>query len=81
MQNPSISRADIVAQTLAEYPEMMTAKQVLEVLPFPTSTFYRSVKVGRFPQPVKLTTRNCLWHKAEVFAFMTGAWKPEQVEA
>jgi prophage regulatory protein len=35
--------------------------QVLEILPISKSTWWKGVKEGRFPKPIKLTERTSAW--------------------
>mgnify|MGYP005872227387 FL=1 len=44
--------------------------QVLELYPVSPATWWRGVKNGRFPQPVKLTERTTAWRVEEVEALL-----------
>ena len=40
--------------------------QVLEILPISKSTWWKGIKEGRFPRPVKLTERTSAWSRADI---------------
>jgi prophage regulatory protein len=42
--------------------------QVLEILPISKSTWWKGIKEGRFPKPVKLTERTSAWLRADIDA-------------
>lgn len=42
--------------------------QVLEILPISKSTWWKGVKEGRFPKPVKLSERTSAWSRADIDA-------------
>ena len=42
--------------------------QVLEILPISKSTWWKGIRDGRFPKPVKLTERTSAWSCAEIDA-------------
>ncbi|MBU0800756.1 MAG: AlpA family phage regulatory protein [Alphaproteobacteria bacterium] len=47
-------------------PEVLRLRDVIRVTGLPRSTIYAQIKLGNFPPPVKLTTRNVGWLKGEV---------------
>lgn len=42
--------------------------QVLQIFPVSKSTWYRGIKTGLYPQPVKLNVRSVAWKASEIFA-------------
>jgi predicted DNA-binding transcriptional regulator AlpA len=44
--------------------------QVLERIPVSRSGWWKGVKEGRFPQPVKLSPRVTVWRASDVQAFI-----------
>lgn len=40
--------------------------QVLELFPVSRATWWRGVKEGKFPQPVKLTERTTAWRMEDI---------------
>jgi prophage regulatory protein len=42
--------------------------QVLEILPISKSTWWKGIREGRFPKPVKLSERTSAWSRAEIDA-------------
>lgn len=40
--------------------------QVLEILPISKSTWWKGIKEGRFPRPVKLTERTSAWLREDI---------------
>ena len=44
--------------------------QVLELYPVSPATWWRGVKSGKFPQPVKLTVRTTAWRVEDVERFL-----------
>jgi len=49
--------------------------QVLERIPVSRSGFWKGVKEGRFPQPVKLSPRVTVWRASDVQAYIEAAAK------
>ena len=49
--------------------------QVLERIPVSRSGFWRGVKEGRYPQPVKLSPRVTVWTLSSVQAYIDAASK------
>lgn len=47
--------------------------QVLERIPVSRSGFWKGVKEGRFPQPVKLSPRVTVWKASDVQAYIEQA--------
>jgi len=41
-------------------------KQVLQVIPVGRSTWWRGVKEGRFPEPIKLGPRTTCWRAEDI---------------
>ncbi len=46
----------------------MRLPQVLEILPISKSTWWKGIREGRFPKPVKLSERTSAWSRAEIDA-------------
>jgi len=46
--------------------------QILEILPIGRSTWWKGVKDGRFPPPIKLGTRITMWDEEEVLRLVQG---------
>jgi predicted DNA-binding transcriptional regulator AlpA len=44
--------------------------RVLELIPVSKSTFWAGIKAGRYPAPVKLSSRISVWRAEEIFAFI-----------
>jgi prophage regulatory protein len=42
--------------------------QVLEILPVSKSTWWKGIRDGRFPKPVKLSERTSAWSRADIDA-------------
>lgn len=42
--------------------------QVLEILPISKSTWWKGIREGRFPKPVKLSERTSAWLRADIDA-------------
>jgi prophage regulatory protein len=40
--------------------------QVLEILPISKSTWWKGIREGRFPKPVKLSARTSAWSRADI---------------
>ncbi len=49
--------------------------QVLERVPVSRSGFWKGVKEGRFPQPLKLSPRVTVWRASDVQAFIEASAK------
>ena len=48
---------------------LLDVKQVAELLNIGVSTVWVLVKEGRFPEPIKLTSRCSLWKRSDVVAW------------
>lgn len=44
--------------------------QVLAVFPVSKSTWWRGVKTGKFPKPIKLTERTSAWDVSDIRALL-----------
>ncbi|MBN2034829.1 MAG: AlpA family phage regulatory protein [Deltaproteobacteria bacterium] len=42
--------------------------QVLEIFPISKSTWWKGIKEGRFPRPIKLTERTSVWSRSDIDA-------------
>lgn len=40
------------------------------IIPVSRSTWFAGVKAGRFPQPVRLSSRAVAWRASEIYAFV-----------
>lgn len=54
---------------------LLRLPQVLERIPVSRSGFWKGVKEGRFPQPVKLSPRVTVWRASDVAAYIEAASK------
>lgn len=54
-------------------------KTVLQFFPVSKSTWWRGVKDGKFPQPVRLTERTTAWRAAEIHALIRETAKHQGV--
>ena len=45
-------------------------RELLRHVPFAHSTLWREVQAGRFPRPIKLTTRATAWRWGDVLAWL-----------
>ena len=50
--------------------ELLTCKQVTEIVPLTQSTIYRLMRKNRFPLPVKIGGRNVRWLRSEVMDWL-----------
>ena len=41
-------------------------KQILAIIPIGKSTWWRGVKEGRFPKPIKLSARTTVWRAEDI---------------
>lgn len=57
--------------------ELLTCKQVLEIVPLTTSTLYRLMRQNRFPTPLKIGRRNVRWKRSEVLAWLDNCPRAE----
>ena len=46
------------------------AKQILELLPVGRTTFYKMVRNGDFPKPIRMGENISVWRNAEVLAWL-----------
>jgi len=49
---------------------LLKIQKVIELTTLSRSTIYRLVEIGKFPRPVKLTTRTIGWVEEEVKEFI-----------
>ena len=49
---------------------LLKIQKVIELTTLSRSTIYRLVEIGKFPKPVKLTTRTIGWVEEEVKEFI-----------
>jgi predicted DNA-binding transcriptional regulator AlpA len=49
---------------------LLRLKQVLQLVPVAKSTWWKGVKTGRFPQPVKLGPRVTAWKSEDIRALL-----------
>ena len=47
-------------------PELLKIQQVLALYPVSRSRWYAGVKMGEFPQPIRLGQRSVAWFKSEI---------------
>lgn len=63
----------IMSATLGRLPEtgyVRQAQLIPAIIPFSSATFWRKVKAGTFPAPVKLSERVTAWRVEDVRAWM-----------
>lgn len=48
--------------------KLLRLPQVLEIIPVSRSTWYRGMKEGRYPQPIKLSTRAVGWKESDILS-------------
>lgn len=46
------------------------AKQILQLIPIGKTSFYKLVKDGKFPQPIKLGANTTVWRNSDVLAWL-----------
>ncbi len=49
---------------------LLRVNQVLEIVPVGKSTWWKKVRSGDFPQPIKLGERTTCWKESEVLALV-----------
>ncbi len=49
---------------------LLRIKQVLQFIPVSRSAWWAGVKVGRFPQPIKLSERVTVWRASDIRALV-----------
>ena len=69
--SPFNSRAQEV-QTI-DPRSLLRIRQVLALIPVSASCWWNGVRVGRFPQPVRLGKRTTLWRASDIFALIESA--------
>jgi len=52
--------------------KLLRLPQVLECVPVGKSTWWRGVKSGRYPKPVKLGPRTSAWRASEIMRIVNG---------
>lgn len=57
--------------------EMLTAEQVLEMIPISRTTLFRLERDGLFPQGQAITPHRKLWFKDEVIAWQKALQDPD----
>ena len=50
--------------------ELLTYKQVEEIVQLTQSTVYRLVRAGKFPAPIKIGGRNVRWLRSEIMDYL-----------
>ena len=45
---------------------LLRAKEVLAIIPISRSSWYKGVKEGRYPQPIKLGPRTTCWRESDI---------------
>jgi prophage regulatory protein len=69
MEQISESHSERVPESaLSQFPEIgyVRLKKVLTVIPYKKTTWWDGVKSGRFPKPVKLSSRCTAWRAEEI---------------
>lgn len=54
--------------------KMLRLKQVLEIIPVKKSTIYKWIQEGKFPEPLRPSSRCSLWSSDSVEQFMNNAF-------
>ena len=54
----------------SESEEYLRMPQLLKMLPISKATIWRKVRLGEFPQPIKLGYRISMWKKSEIIDFL-----------
>jgi predicted DNA-binding transcriptional regulator AlpA len=52
---------------------LLRLPQVLTLVPVCKSTWWKGVRVGRFPQPLKLSERTTCWRASDILALIESA--------
>jgi prophage regulatory protein len=55
---------------LAGDDQLLRLPEVLKLFPVSRATWYKGVKEGHFPPPVKLTARAVAWRKSDITALL-----------
>jgi predicted DNA-binding transcriptional regulator AlpA len=50
---------------------LLTVKEVMRIVNISRSTWWRGVKEGRYPQPIRLGTRTTRWSEEEIMDFIS----------
>jgi prophage regulatory protein len=66
-----------VSETKEEVREMLTAEQVLELIPISRTTLFRLERDKLFPQGQPITPHRKLWFKDEVIAWQRDLQNPD----
>jgi prophage regulatory protein len=66
-----------VSETKEEVREMLTAEQVLDLIPISRTTLFRMERDKRFPQGQAITPHRKLWFKDEVIAWQRDLQNPD----
>lgn len=45
---------------------LLRGKEVLAIIPISRSSWYKGVKEGRYPQPIKLGPRTTCWRESDI---------------
>lgn len=61
-------QANVLDGVAREKRGFLRLPQVLEIIPISKSTWWKGIKEGRFPKPVKLTERTSAWLRADIEA-------------
>jgi len=55
--------------------KLLRLKDVLTLVPVGKSSWWKGVKEGRFPKPIKLGPRTTCWRYSDIIALMEGKAK------
>ena len=50
--------------------ELLTVKQVTDIVPLTQSTIYRLMRQERFPLPIRIGGRNVRWMRSEILDWL-----------
>ena len=70
-----------MAEDVEHVREMLTAEQVLEMIPVSRTTLFRLERDGLFPQGQAITPHRKLWFKDEVIAWQRALQDPDSALA
>jgi predicted DNA-binding transcriptional regulator AlpA len=69
---PAMTTSTVTGPTVLELPAIALFRlpQVLKVIPVSRTTWWRGIKEGRFPRPVRLGPRSVAWRASDIQALI-----------